>query len=267
MKLKLNSSMSNFLGQRIVKESGLLILEPMNKDCKLAVILPVYNEGFEILLDCLVSLATQTAPPEQFEVISVVNNSQNEAMLNTASFVNNQNVLKLIDYINNKSIFKPIGVTAGQLRKIKVIQQYGLRLHSIDKSAIKSAEIENFVAKARQTGAREAERRFFSVLAKDNGIVVFNDCDSYFSNNYIAGLIKIYQAYNLNGLAGRNEFVMGRDCAYPEVLKRAVEISLGRPLSVKPKKLFYRQRRDNLTLRVMSCCPNISAPNVHRPSR
>ena len=77
-------------------EQPFSIREPMLSGCRLAVLIPVYGENFNMVLRPLLSLAVQRdVQPEQFEIEMVINNKKSEAKSKSAEYKLNQKNLKL----------------------------------------------------------------------------------------------------------------------------------------------------------------------------
>lgn len=99
------------------------IERPMERDCRVAVMIPAYNESHQNILRSLSSLAGQEKVSiSAFEVDIIVNNSRRDAEEKTAEFLANQQSLKLIHYINGKVDQIPEGLTEEQSEQIKIIR-------------------------------------------------------------------------------------------------------------------------------------------------
>jgi len=131
---------------------------PQSPDCKFAVIIPVYNEKKERVLDQIDSLRRQQGiGRELFEVIYVVNNPP---VGNAAGY---------------SEVLRRNAIVMGELSRIR-----DLNVFVIDKSSMGN-EIEGCnVGKARNRGTAEACLRFFE--NNKNGVLIHTDADSVFDD-------------------------------------------------------------------------------------
>lgn len=148
-----------------------------DKDCQMAVVVPVCNEDLRVVLRQLQSIIAQkNISSNQFEVIYIVNNSpdansevikKNAEILNLPIWRNRKNAMKDKDY--------PIEIRGllGELEKFN--------LFVIDKSSPGNEIPDCNVGKARNRAIAETSSRFF---ANDNDGLIFQiDADSYYPDS------------------------------------------------------------------------------------
>jgi len=182
--------------------------EPMNKNCNVAVVIPCYGERDHIL-DTLQALAEQkNMKSEEFEVITVINNSKEEPFrrvseteeiynkrvdLYRKAVEDNQKTLDLINIINKKLNIEPEEFSEEDLKKILAIKSSGLRVFAIDKATADKAlpsEKAN-VGYARNRGVAEVVARFYEQLNK-NGIIVQTDGDTKLDEKYLSTIVRTF---------------------------------------------------------------------------
>jgi hypothetical protein len=158
------------------------LAEPMLPECRVAVLIPVYDESSEILMRPLQSLVDQqNVNFDDFEVVFIVNNNKQEAKQKSPAFLSNQKAI----------IF---------LREFK---GGGLHIRVIDKSSLQFADKYNHVAHARNRGCLEIALRFCQNGQGARGIMAMTDADCRVSSNYISSLIKVFKYNNqINGVSG-----------------------------------------------------------------
>ncbi|MFA5991734.1 MAG: glycosyltransferase family A protein [Candidatus Doudnabacteria bacterium] len=176
----------------------------MLKTCKLAVLIPIFNETSEMILRPLESLAEQEGVGFQnFEVVFIVNNSKAEALNKAPAFLVNQQALQILRFVGDPDATALPGEAEVHRERLKKIRDRGLQVRVIDKSSEKNAEIQNTVGRARQIVGEEAAKSFLSeTFIKENGILVSTDCDCSFSHNYVSGIINSFANYELISLSG-----------------------------------------------------------------
>ncbi len=241
-----------------------LIAEPMEKQCRVAVLAPVYEENFEVILQLLDSLAKQkNIKPKEFEMVLIINNSKKEAENKTHVFKTNQSAIKLIKFIKKLGP-APKGLQRRQLETIRNIQSSGIIIHFIDKSSAQTAyEISN-VGVARNRGGAEICQRFLSVPAGEKGIIMNTDCDCALSPNFINGLKNTFDQYNVIAALGDLKFVP--DPAFPDqrLLKQVTKVCGGNDVRGLPKsflvkgKKVYFEKKDKINLSLLNSGQNIA---------
>ena len=131
---------------------------PMHPDCKLSIVVPVFNEDVRRLARQLASFRAQTnIKPTEFEIIYVINNDEDDGSERALA-------------IRAKNIH-----TTSYLR-----QDHGLVVHVIDKSSPGKTIPKCNVGKARNRGVAEAGVRFYE--QGKNGILFQTDADTWLEN-------------------------------------------------------------------------------------
>lgn len=166
---------------------------PMHPDCKLSIVVPVFNEDVRRLSRQLISFHKQTAiKPTEFEIVYVINNDEDDGT---------ERALK----IRAKNIH-----AAAYLR-----QDHGMAVHVIDKSSPGMTIASCNVGKARNRGVAEAGVRFYE--QGKNGILLQTDADTWFEDP--RHLAKICQAMEgdprIIGIAGGLNYEWDPDAEDP----------------------------------------------------
>ncbi len=179
----------------------------MLKTCKLAVIIPIFDETPGMLLRPLQSLVRQKGVEFQdFEAVFAINNAKADAVNKSPAFFANQQTIKILNYLSGQSsVAFPIEAEKFRV-DLEEIRDSGLQIRVIDKSTEAKAEIQNTVGLARNFAGNEVCRSFLTQTAvKENGILVSTDCDCRFSENYVSGIINSFANYQLISLSGSLE--------------------------------------------------------------
>lgn len=202
---------------------------PMEKNCRVCVVIPAYGER-DFILRPLSSLARQkNVTADRYEVIIVVNNPREEPTLekfNNPGFENfktrelyeeelkfyheaiknNMETINLINYINGKGTV--IFQKEEEKEIVKEIRESGLKVFVLDKASPGKTLPKGMdgVAGARNRGVAEAVARFYYQVM-ENGIVAQTDADTIVDDYYIRNIIKIFSdKKDLVGLVGHVEF-------------------------------------------------------------
>ncbi len=156
-----------------------LVQEPQDKECKIAIIVPVYDEHVDRIREQLESIQLQEVPQNTFEVIYVINQDKDsvKAEVNTA----NEEVLQ---YLREQG------------------KQFSFPVFAIDKISEEYAETGNNVGKARNRGVAEASYRF--AQNEKDGWLVQTDADTLFIDpTYLKRILEAGQENpDLVGIAG-----------------------------------------------------------------
>lgn len=200
----------------------------MNRDCKVAVLIPVFNESLDMLLRPLLSLARQTrVRSKDFKVAFVVSNNRKKALDRSTEFLQNRKAVAFLRFLNSKKRKCPFSLSLGQERGVLEIRKSGLVVSVLDKTLPQHAEVIDNVGAARDWGGAEICADFLSVHAKENGIIAMTDCDCRVSNNYIYELIKSFKPEDVNVVAGRWLTEVDPALAHGELLRQAFAIHVG----------------------------------------
>lgn len=223
----------------------------MHPACRVAVLVPVYDENIDTILYSLKSLAAQTAAKEFFEAVCAVNNNLQEASEKTGAFLQNQRTLIFLRFLQNSLKVYPGKLSASQRKTVEEIRSSGLILQILDLSSPGRAKKINNVGAARDRGTKAICRRFLkSTKIKERGIVGLNDCDCKVSENYIEELIKTFADFQINGAAGKWLIEVNKKEPYRELIVRALAKHAGkntlahnsRPQKYLPLQLQKRDR-------------------------
>ncbi|MFA6131585.1 MAG: glycosyltransferase family A protein [Patescibacteria group bacterium] len=219
-----------YLNRTLANEkSESFISREMNKDCKVAVLIPVYNENTSNILRSLSSLSEQEAvDPKFFEIDLIVNNRQTDAKQKTKAFFSNQEAINLIKFINGESQEIPGGLTSEQLEQIEKIRKAKIIINVIDKSSVEVSDQENNVGTARNRAGAEIVDRFMKSSGNAEGVVAITDCDCVFSNNYIQSLISSFGEHKIIGVSGNLEFEVDPELSNSDLIQRAFDIYMGK---------------------------------------
>ena len=204
------------------------IESPMDSGCKVAVMIPVYDESHGNILRSLSSLAEQEdVGSDLFEVDFVVNNPKTDAESESEAFFANQESIKLLKYINGTSENTPDSLTKGQKSEIDKIKKAGIKVNVIDKSSAITANDENNVGVARNRAGAEIVERFLGTPQKTDGVVAITDCDCEFSPNYIKLIVDSFENNEINGVSGNLEFEIDPEIENHELVKKAFDVYMG----------------------------------------
>jgi GT2 family glycosyltransferase len=205
------------------------IARPMSQDCKVAIMIPAYNENASNILRSLSSLAEQEeVDPNLFEVDLVVNNRKVDAEQNTPAFLANQESIRLIKYINGESREIPEGLTTEQIEQVEKIRKAEIKINVIDKSSVNTSDEENNVGVARDRAGAEIIDRFMKSSGNTEGAIAITDCDCIFSRNFIKSLIASFEEHKINGVSGNLEFEIDSSLPNQELIKKAFDIYMGK---------------------------------------
>lgn len=181
------------------------IQTPMHQDCRICVIIPAYDEPFSFHIDgqrdpedigtgilrLLTGLSAQAVhlPKEQFEILIVINNSQDQAQKKSKEFLRNEYLYHALVSLSEGKIDPTWSEQTRWMAEF--IIETGLKLHVMDKfSKDKAFKICN-VGVVRDYGALEALRRFNNIDRND-GILVWNDADTRLSAKYLSSMLQVY---------------------------------------------------------------------------
>jgi hypothetical protein len=205
------------------------ISRPMNQDCKVAVMIPVYNENFSNILRSLSSLAEQKeVNPNLFEVDFIINNSRENAEKNDEIYLQNKESLSLIKFINGESQKAPQELTPEQLKQVERIKESKINVNVINKISLENAEKENNVGVARNRAGAEILQRYIESSGDIERVIAITDCDCTFSNNFISSLIYSFENYKINGVSGELNFEVDYSLQNKELVKKAFDIYMGK---------------------------------------
>jgi len=252
-------------GEFMAGEGGSAIARPMAKQCRVAVMIPVYNETIATVLRPLLSLARQEgAEPEIFEVDVIVNNSRKEALKNAPAFLANREVLEFISYLNSSGQ-KPNPLWGADiLKQAEEIKKSKIKVNAIDKSSLAFAENINQLVHARNRAFMEMATRFCFTPVGLEGVVATIDADCRVSPDFIKRIVEIYNEYPfLNGLTGLFDHEIDSSIPYANVVKRAFEIHIGKSLLESPgwpKGRAALKKRDKLNYPVLSTGQHMAVP-------
>jgi hypothetical protein len=246
-------------------ERGSDIARPMAKQCRVAVMIPVYNETLLTVLRPLLSLARQKEiAPEIFEVDIIVNNSRKEALENAPAFLANREILKFIGYLNSSGQKTDPAWDADILKQAKEIKDSGIKINAINKSSLEFAENVNQLVHARNRAFMEMAWRFCSTPVGLEGIIATIDADCRVAPNFIKRIVEIYNEFPfLNGLTGLFDHEIDPAIPYADLVKKAFEIHLGQPLLESagwPKGKVVLKKRDNLNYQVLATGQHMAVP-------
>ncbi len=170
------------------------IEEPMSPECKVAVCIPAYGEGSDIL-DTLELLAAQEGiAKDQYEVIVDVNNPKDAQETVRSS---NQDTLKLLQLISADEL---PGVLEPELRvRLEKIRGSGMVVHAIDQSSpgseVKAEKTPDWngisgagVMRPRKRMMDEAAERF-AMIGQHDGVIVSLDADTKVGPGFLSGIM------------------------------------------------------------------------------
>ncbi|MDE2311665.1 MAG: glycosyltransferase family 2 protein [Patescibacteria group bacterium] len=209
------------------------------RGCRVAVIIPAYNETPRTLVRPLLSLAVQSGVVfDVFEVLVVVNNSRRQARRRSREFLANQRLLRWLESVAAGSAKDEAG---------KIIHRSGLVVHALDKSSLERTEADNHVGHARNVGCLEASLRFLSGPWRERGILAFTDADCRLSPNYIREIIATFDQYRcLNGLSGALAHEIDETLPNPALVKKAFDAHVGFSDKFYLARGLALKRRDGL---------------------
>ena len=259
------NAFSQAAGEFMAGERGSAIARPMSPRCRVAVMIPVYNETISTVLRPLLSLAKQQrAAPEVFEVDVIVNNSRQEALEKNPAFFANQQILKFISYLNSSGQKPDPSWNADILKQAKEIKESGIRINAIDKSSLDFAENINQLVHARNRAFMEMARRFCFTGAGLEGIIATTDADCRLAPDFIERIVEIYSEYPfLNGLTGLFDHEIDPAIPYPDLVTKAFEYNIGRSVLGSadwPRGKVVLKKRDKLNYQVLSTGLHMAVP-------
>lgn len=180
----------------------------MHPECKLAFIIPVFNEDIKTVLIPLKSLSSQVGVArEDFEVVFIVSNNKRHAIKRTAEFLQNQKTIAFLRTYQKR--------------------HKSLIMHIIDKSSKNTAEKLDSANMARHWAGTKICERFFKLPIGENGIIALSDCDCEFSKNYVAEIIRTFKPLKVNRVAGKWQTRADKSYPHPQLLKQALAIHGG----------------------------------------
>jgi hypothetical protein len=233
------------INELILQEKQPFIHQAMHPSCRVAVLLPAYDESVKTLLRPLLSLARQEkAAKEEFEVVVIANNNKKEALDLSPAYLLNQRVLEFLRFLEDgksagEGKINAPDFTAEENSAIEEIKQSGLRIVIIDKSSADLADDINYLANARNRACLEIARRFLDNGRNENGIVAVTDCDCRVSPNYIRSIIDTFKEHEfLNGLCGGIEHEIDESLPYYQAVKRAFDAHVGFTGRLSPAKKY-----------------------------
>lgn len=158
-----------------------LIETPQDKNCKLAVVVPVYNEQSRRILKQMESIISQTGiNPDEFEALYVVNNSPDDGSEKSKQTIAaNQEILNLPIWKNRETDTDLSQLPEDKRKLYKEIREK-FNFFVIDKSSPGDTIEDCNVGKARNRALAEASQRFYK--NEKDGILVQTDADSYFGD-------------------------------------------------------------------------------------
>jgi hypothetical protein len=229
-RLMAEKNILEYLNRTLVSEKPeSFISRPMNRDCKVAVMIPAYNESASDILSSLSSLAEQEEVDSSlFEIDLVVNNRRTDADQKSTAFLANQEAINLIKFINGESEDAPKNLTEEQIEQIEKIKKSQIKINVIDKSSPNTSEEENNVGVARDRAGAEIVDRFMTSSGNTEGAIAITDCDCTFSRNFIKSLIQSFEQHKINGVSGNLEFEIDPSLPNQELMKKAFDIYMGK---------------------------------------
>lgn len=221
-----NLEFKEYINKALEGEQETEIKEPMREGCKVAVMIPVYNEGYDDILNSAASLSSQEGiDVDSFEIDYIVNNDKKTAEAKNVAFQINQKAIALIKYMNGQSDKAPHDISDRQQRLIDQIRKSGVVVHVIDKSSCGYAEEFNTAGMAKDRVGAEICKRFITTPQGFDGIVAITDCDCTFSPNYIQALIDAFESQQIKGLLiGNLDFSLDPALPNTALTKKALEI-------------------------------------------
>ncbi len=210
---------------------------PMLKTCRLAILIPVYNESPEMFLRPLESLVLQEKVSFlDFEVIFTVNNSRAEAAEQAESFRRNQVILLVCKFLSSSAeTFLPEEAEVHR-RRLEKIKNSGLQVRVIDLSSLSFSQTPNTVGGARDFAGAVSCRRFLEQAAVGSaGILVPADCDFSFSKNYVSSIIESFSNHDLISLSGNLSLEADGGQNFSEEVLRATKLHLNWHLLSPPE--------------------------------
>ena len=204
------------------------LLSAMSPRCRVAVLLPAYNEDAATLVRPLLSLARQNiGDMEKFEAVVVVNNSRREAETTSPVFLQNQRILEFLRFLRDGGQ-QPAGMGSHLLPAAREIQASGLKIHFVDNSSLDSADEENHVGHARNRGFLEITARFLANGQSERGIAAMTDCDCRLSPEYISAILSAFERHPfLDGLSGAIEHEIDESLPNHRLVKKAFDAHVG----------------------------------------
>jgi len=189
-----------------------LIEIPQNPGCEIGVVVPAYGESPERILAQVFSLVGQKGvPPEQFEVIYIVNNGKDDGSKNFKEiFELNQAVLQLPIWKNRDNLEFLKSFPEEKRDFLRTIHER-FNFFAVDKSSPESSISDCNIGKARNRGAAEECKRFYE--AGKNGILMQTDADVLFDyEQYLEKAVFLFRsAPTLIGVSGSVDYEFSPD--------------------------------------------------------
>lgn len=226
----------------IIDREGLLPRSLMGSGCKVAVLIPVYDEPVGLLLNVLLSLAAQkNVLKKDYEIFVVVNNNRRQAKESSPEFLQNQKTLQFIAYLNCEIPVCPFDLNREQQQIMFEIRKSGLQIRLTDKSSVRFADALNNCGSAKNFGGTEICRRFGTAKAGSNGIIALLDCDCRVSESFLKEILETFKNPEINLVAGKWLTEVDPSHPYSEALAKAAAIHFGVDNSLKNFKVSKKR--------------------------
>jgi hypothetical protein len=166
-----------------------LIEQRPNQLMRLCVVVPMYAEYENGNVFRLIeSFTKQSAPPESYEVICLVNNTPDAVRTRSNGYVENQLTLAIGKYINGGGAL-PEGLNDYRRGALEKAKEKGIVLHMVDFS---TTGVERNIGKIRDIGLEEATRRFQTNGQGQEGLVAQMDADTIVEPHYVEKILQYF---------------------------------------------------------------------------
>lgn len=168
-------------------EAPRLIEGDPSPSLRLSIVVPMYAEYDNGNVFRLIeSLTKQSASPESYEVLCLVNNTYDEYRNGTGRYFENQHTLEIGQYLNGGGTL-PERLNEYRKQVLEDAKNAGVAIKMVDFSA---GGIERNIGKVRDIGLGEAVARFARNGQGDSGIIAQMDADTVMESGYVEKVLE-----------------------------------------------------------------------------
>lgn len=171
---------------RTLHQVSLIEQEP-NRSMRLSIIVPIYGEYENGNVFRLIeSFTKQSAPPESYEIMCLVNNTPEAARTESNGYRENQLTLAIGRYLNGSG---PLPDSLNKYRRIVLekAKERSITLHMVDFS---TTGIERNIGRIRDIGLKEATHRFQVNGQGEDGLIAQLDADTVVEPRYVEKILR-----------------------------------------------------------------------------
>ena len=221
---------------------------------KLSIVVPTFAEYENGNIFRLIeSFTKQSAPPETYEILCLVNNTPEAARAHSKGYQENQMTLALTKYLQDGGKL-PAGLNAYRKTVLEKAREKGIVFHVVDFS---SGGIEKNIGKIRDIGVTEATRRFRANGRGKEGLIAQLDADTVVEPRYVEKILGHFSDPEVESLFVNLEYATpeGNEELFKtsfrhqyqvamqqwfNVLKNSKKVEVGGPQTIAKVKAYQR---------------------------